>query len=282
MIMNTDVTLAPDAPLTSLIERASRDPNFDVGKFEVLVRLQMEVSAKEAIRSFNRAMAEAQSEMQPVIRDAANAHLRAKYATLAAIDADMRPIYTRHGFSIRFGSAPSPRPGDMRVTITVAHRDGYFETNHLDCPTSLVGSQGGRTQMTSVQQVGAVVTYLRRYLQVMAFNIVLSDDVGDDDGEGLRRVARQEQERRASPGAAPIPPRPTVTQWLDRVEERLDEIDDPAALNLFLETREIVSAREALVGDARLRFRALIDEAVARLMPPAEVVPVSEADNAQA
>jgi hypothetical protein len=274
--MNTDVALA-DAPLTSLIERASRDPNFDVEKFEVLVRLQMEVSAKEAIRSFNRAMAEAQSEMQPVIRDAANAHLRAKYATLAAIDADMRPIYTRHGFSIRFGSAPSPRDGDMRVTITVAHRDGYFETNHLDCPTAILGSQGGRTQMTSVQQVGAVVTYLRRYLQMMAFNIVLSDDVGDDDGEAMRRVAREEQQRRTNAA----PPRPTVTQWLDRVEERLDEIDDPAALNLFLETREIVSAREALVGDARLRFRGLIDEAVARLMPPAEV-PVSEADNAQA
>jgi ERF superfamily len=282
MTMNTDVALAPDAPLTSLIERASRDPNFDVGKFEVLVRLQMEVSAKEAVRSFNRAMAVAQSEMQPVIRDAANAHLRAKYATLAAIDADMRPIYTRHGFSIRFGSAPSPRAGDMRVTITVAHRDGYFETNHLDCPTSLVGSQGGRTQMTSVQQVGAVVTYLRRYLQVMAFNIVLSDDVGDDDGEVMRRVARQEQERRTSPSpGAPIPPRPTVSEWLARVEERLDEIDDPAALNLFLDTREMIAAREHLEGDARLRFRALIDEAVARLMPPAEVT-VSGADNAQA
>jgi ERF superfamily len=280
MIMNTDVTLAPDAPLTSLIERASRDPNFDVGKFEVLVRLQMEVSAKEAVRSFNRAMAAAQSEMQPVLRDATNVHLRNKYATLAAIDADMRPIYTSHGFSVRFGSAPSPRDGDMRVTITVAHADGYFEVNYLDCPTSMLGSQGGRTQMTSVQQVGAVVTYLRRYLQTMAFNVVLSDDVGDDDGEAMRRVAREEQQRRTN--AAPVPPRPTVSQWLDRIEERLDEIDTPEALNALLETREMISAREALVGDARMRFRSLIDEAVARLMPPAEVVPVSEADNAQA
>jgi hypothetical protein len=66
----------------------------------------------------------------------------------------------------------------------VAHASGYFEENYLDAPTNNIGSQGGRTATTGVQAVGSAVTYLRRYLLGMVFNIVLADD--DDDGESMR------------------------------------------------------------------------------------------------
>ena len=173
--------------LMSFIERAANNPEFDVAKFGELLRLQRDVGHDQARRAFNAAMADAQSEMLPVVRDAKNSHLGNRYAKLETIDAAMRPIYTRHGFSVRFGSAPSPREGDIRIICTVAHAGGYFEENHLDAPLGSTGSQGGRTQTTPVQAVGSAVTYLRRYLLTMVFNIVLADD--DDDGEGARRAA---------------------------------------------------------------------------------------------
>jgi len=173
--------------LMSFIERAAKDPEFDVQKFGELLRLQRDVGHDQSRRAFNQAMAEAQAEMLPVVRSAQNKHLGNKYAKLEDIDREMRPIYTRHGFSVRYGSAPSPSEGTIRLTCTVAHAAGYFEENYLDAPLGNPGSQGGRTATTPVQSVGSAVTYLRRYLLGMVFNIVLADD--DDDGEGTRRAA---------------------------------------------------------------------------------------------
>jgi hypothetical protein len=185
--------------LMSFIERAAKDPEFDVQKFGELLRLQRDVVHDQARRAFNAAMADAQAEMLPVVRDAKNNHLGNRYAKLETIDAAMRPIYTRHGFSVRYGSAPAPAEGTIRLTCTVAHADGYFEENYLDAPMGNTGSQGGRTATTPVQSVGSAVTYLRRYLLGMVFNIVLADE--DDDGEFQRRPA--------AAAATPRPPKIT-------------------------------------------------------------------------
>jgi hypothetical protein len=189
-----------NAGLLNFIERASRDPEFDVRKFGELLQMQREVTQEQERREFNRAMAAAQAEMLPVIRDAKNTHIGNRYARLETIDAAMRPIYTRHGFSVRYGSAPPLREDTIRLVCTVAHAGGYFEENYLDAPLSTTGSQGGRTATTAVQSVGSTVTYLRRYLLGMVFNIVLADD-DDDDGEASRtgRQQARTETRRADP-----------------------------------------------------------------------------------
>jgi hypothetical protein len=195
MTMN-EITPANGA-LMSFIERAAKDDSFDVAKFGELLRLQRDVGHDQSRRLFNQAMADSQSEMLPVVRDAKNSHLGNKYAKLETIDAAMRPIYTRHGFSVRFGSAPAPTEGYIRITCTVAHAGGYFEENYLDAPIANLGSQGGRTATTGVQAVGSAVTYLRRYLLGMVFNIVLADE--DDDGEGTRRAASMQRAAARTP-----------------------------------------------------------------------------------
>jgi hypothetical protein len=172
--------------LMSFIERASRDETFDVAKFGELLKLQRDIEHDRAKRDFNIAMSEAQREMQPVVRDEENPHLRNKYAKLETIDNAIRPIYTHHGFSVRYGSAPAPAEGLIRITCTVAHSAGYFEELYLDAPTGNAGSQGGRSATTPVQAVGSAITYLRRYLLSMAFNVVLANE--DDDGEAVRRT----------------------------------------------------------------------------------------------
>ena len=231
-------------------------------------------------------MADAQSEMLPVVRDAKNSHLGNKYAKLETIDAAMRPIYTRHGFSVRFGSAPAPTEGYIRITCTVAHAGGYFEENYLDAPIANLGSQGGRTATTGVQAVGSAVTYLRRYLLGMVFNIVLADE--DDDGEGMRRAAPMQRAAAATPraprkadpvvyDAAPdlrweIPPaeKPQRTDeqwrvWIDKLR---------AACAVLLHRQEVVEIGDKQsVGDAiatapdwaRREISAILAENFARL-----------------
>lgn len=180
----------PNGALLSFIERAAKDDSFDVAKFETLLRVRRDEAHDHSRRVFNAAMAACQSEMLPVLRNTPNKGVGGRYAKLEDIDQQMRPIYTRHGFSVRFGSASPPQPGWLRITCTVAHESGYFEENYLDSPVTNQGAQGGRMAMTQVQAVGSVVTYLRRYLLGMVFNIVQADVVGeDDDGEAMRHAA---------------------------------------------------------------------------------------------
>ena len=207
--------------LMSFIERAAINPDFDVQKFGELLRMQREMEHDQARRAFNRAMASAQASMPPVVRSATNKHLGNKYAKLEDVDREMRPIYTENGFSVRFGSAPAAE-GYIRITCTVAHAAGYFEENYLDAPTNNVGSQGGRTATTGVQAVGSAVTYLRRYLLGMVFNIVLADD--DDDGEGMRSQPASTPRYQRKYGTAEDTPKPSRTkeQWVRYINQVIE------------------------------------------------------------
>jgi hypothetical protein len=145
----------------------------------VLLDKQQEMLRERARQEFNSAMSEVMADIGPVIRDRLNPAVNRKYATLEAIDAVARPEYSKHGFAVRFGCDKPPKDGWMRITCTVSHSGGYSEQNYLDSPVDL--QQGARAR-TPVQAVGSTITYLRRYLLQMAFNIVLADDETDDDG----------------------------------------------------------------------------------------------------
>ena len=269
----SDVVPANGTALMSFIERAAKDPEFDVQKFGELLRLQRDVGHDQARRAFNAAMADAQAEMLPVVRDAKNSHLGNRYAKLETIDAAMRPIYTRHGFSVRYGSAPAPTEGYIRLTCTVAHSGGYFEENYLDAPMAGTGSQGGRTATTPVQSVGSTVTYLRRYLLGMVFNIVLADE--DDDGEAMRRPA--------AAVSAPRPPKMTErpaspkqytdAQWKDWLAKTAAAMDVLRSRQEVVEVGERESVRNAMAdGPEWLRrdLSALLAEHYARFRDPDE------------
>ena len=251
--------------LLNFIERASRDPEFDVDKFGELLRMQRELVQERARREFNAAMAAAQAEMGPIIRDAVNPHTRSKYARLETIDQAMRPIYTRHGFAVRFGSAPSPREGWLRIVCTVSHIAGYSEVNYLDAPPDDEGLRGGKSK-TGVQGIGSVVSYLRRYLLVMVFNIVLADD--DDDGEAPRVAppTRREQINAEVPVDQPKP-RLTPEQFLDSLELALKDARTPEAINALLDSERVLKARERAQGAHRERLEAMVAEAAARATP---------------
>jgi hypothetical protein len=168
----------------SQLERMARDPSIPTDRIESLYRLMTQERDRAAIMAFNRSMRLCQLEMEPIVRDTENTHIGNKYAKLEKIDGIMRPIYTKHGFSVRYGSRQSPRDGWIQVTCVVAHDAGHMEEHALDAPPDTEGTRGKQNK-TGAQGVGSVVTYLRRYLQMMAFNMVLADE--DDDGNGGRK-----------------------------------------------------------------------------------------------
>jgi hypothetical protein len=122
-----------------------------------------------------------------VVRLAINTETRSKYATLEAVDAAIRPIYSKHGFALSFTETPSDA-AELKITCLVT-REGHSETYFLSALSDTVGPKGAPNK-TNVQGVGSSVTYLRRYLTCMIFNVALRDD---NDGNRQRAANANEE-----------------------------------------------------------------------------------------
>jgi len=178
------------AAIFQIIERAARDHTVDIDKMKELMAMHKAMRSESAELEFDRAMASAQEEMQPVRADANNPQTKSKYASYAALDAAIRPIYTKYGFSVSFDTGESAPVDCVRIVAKVAHSGGHRERPHIDMPADGKGAKGGDV-MTKTHATGAAVQYGRRYLLGMIFNLAVSKD---DDGNG------------ASTNATPVTP----------------------------------------------------------------------------
>ena len=121
--------------LGPLIERAAFDPDFRVEKLQALLDMRDTEVMREDERRFNAALVAAQAEMEPIRNDANNPQTRSNYATYAAVDRAIRPIYTRHGLAPSFGT--EPLDGEkIRVYAILSHRDGGARRYSIDMPGS--------------------------------------------------------------------------------------------------------------------------------------------------
>lgn len=166
--------------LIAVIERAARDPNIDIDKMERLLAMQEKIFARQAEAEFNAAMSACQAEMPVIKATFSNEQTGSLYAALEEIDRIARPIYTRHGFALSFGTADCPLEGFYRQTCKLSHRSGHSEPRQADLPTDMVGIKGNPNK-TGIQGFGSAMTYGQRYMTKLAFNIVIGDD---NDGNG--------------------------------------------------------------------------------------------------
>lgn len=174
----TEIITTESQNVLAGIMRAASDPNVDVAKLKSLLDMQKEILSHQAEIAFNAAMNDCQGEIKPVARNAQNNHTKSKYAKLEKVDDAVRDIYAAHGFSLSFGSEPVD--GGVKVTCLVAHKQGHSRSYQLQGELDMSGAQG-KANKTSIQGLGSTISYLRRYLTLMIFNIVLTDE--DTDGQ---------------------------------------------------------------------------------------------------
>lgn len=166
--------IPPAQSLLHVLGRAMSDPSIDIEKVERYAALYERAIAREDEIAFNHAMMQAQSEMRHISADANNSQTKSKYATYAALDAKVRPIYSKHGFSCSFDTADGAPEGCIRIVCFVA-LGGRSRTYRIDMPADGKGAKGGDV-MTKTHATGAGVTYGRRYLLGMIFNLVIGED----------------------------------------------------------------------------------------------------------
>lgn len=170
----------------SVIERAALDPNFDVDKLERLVAMQEQQETRAGDRNFNEALSAAEAEMTVISTNANNPQTRSRYATFARLDGEIRPIYTKHGFGVSWNTEPMGEPNMIRV-VGMLSNGGVQRRFQVDMPIVTQGMRG-QDMMTRTHATISAISYGKRALLIMMFNLAIGDD---DDGNRAGGAVRR-------------------------------------------------------------------------------------------
>jgi ERF superfamily len=238
--------LTDTAALIEAITKASRDPTVDIGKMQFLLDTRRKLLDEEAEQEFRAHMALAQAEMEPIAKDLENPQTRSRYSSLAALDAAIRPIYTKYSFAVTFDTEPWPEP-DSILVVCYVERGRHSRRHQVPMPCDTKGPRGNDV-MTRTHATGSAVSYGRRYTLCMGFNLVTADD--DGNRAGLRPSPAQYA--RAVDEAVP----PAANERAPHTRKAMDGIKKPSLAETQLEasvaliTKKELAELYKLMGEA--------------------------------
>lgn len=160
------------------------------------------VNTSEAIGELATALAQYQATAQNPANSAKNPFLKNKYAPLNAILGEVRPALAKRGLSLSQLVCGVDKIG---VTTILAHTSGQYIAGHVALtPDSSKG-------LSTAQNAGVVITYLRRY----AVQAILGIS-GEDDTDGHEEK---------TPAAKPAPVSDELTKAASEFKAALDALD---------------------------------------------------------
>jgi ERF superfamily protein len=142
----------------------------------------------EAINELAAALAQAQGEMKPALKDADNPFFKSRYADLASVVEAIRGPFAAHGLS--YVQCPDPCEGEeVAVDTVLLHASGQWISSRTVVPVTKKDAQG----------FGSALTYARRYgLQAIA-GVAAEDDDGNA-AASAKPGARKAREPMPTPG----------------------------------------------------------------------------------
>lgn len=140
----------------------------------------------ESITKLADALVKAQAEMPEIPMDGINPHYKSKFSTLGAVISAVRPVFAKHGLVVL--QLPSGSVDGFGLATRILHSSGEWIESELTMAIPAGQNPG--------QEVGKLVTYLRRYGLAAAAG-VYSDE--DTDNEGKQQV------KTAKVTAPPVP-----------------------------------------------------------------------------
>lgn len=173
--------------LLQTIERAALNPEVDVEKMDRLWNMYERIQAQRSAQEFAAAMCDAQCDMEPIRANCDNKSTQSRYADYSALDRAIRPIYTKHGFSLSFNTGDNAPEGYIMMLCDVSHRNGFVKSFRLPMPSDGMGAKGNAV-MTRTHATGSAVSYGKRNLAGMIFNLSINKD-DDGNAAGASRVS---------------------------------------------------------------------------------------------
>lgn len=234
-----ELVLSPLALMEKALEHGQ------VEQLQILQDMHFKQMARDAEIEFNEAMNAIQAEIGRVAPNLTNPQTRSKYASYDKLDTVLRPLYTRHGFSLSFSDDDSPKADHIRIICYVSHRSGHTRMYRKDMPVVTTGIKGNE-MMTQTHATGSADSYAKRYLVKDIFNIAIGED--DNDGNGPAMTG-QEVDR--------------LQEWIDSItsSSNFDELDHH--FREAYKANENQTARDAIIA-AKDKRRGELRKAGAR------------------
>jgi hypothetical protein len=148
----------------------------------------------ENLNELALALAKAQGEISPAIKDSANPFFKSKYADLNSIWSSAREPLSKNGLAI-IQTTEKDQGGQLNLITTLVHASGQWVKSYMPVIQA----------KADIQSLGSALTYCRRY-SLSAICGISTDE--DDDGE--KSMARQKEEKK-------VEPKPKISQ--QQIEE---------------------------------------------------------------
>lgn len=174
--METKNDLAIISPAQLIVETVQKTGN--VTDLKELLAIQKDWEANEARKLFAKHFSKVQLEIEAVVKTKNNSHTNSMYADLSDVIESSKPVYTKEGFAVIFHEGVATGPDSVRIIADVLHNAGHKETFYYDVPMDGVGIKGS-ANMTKIHAKASSVSYGRRYLMCMIWNIPTSDKDGN-------------------------------------------------------------------------------------------------------
>lgn len=198
---------------------------------ERLVALQEKMLARQAEIEFNAALNRVQAKISRVSPDLTNNQTNSKYASYAALDREVRPIYSPEGFSISFTEEDCPKADHVRI-VAIVSKGAYTRNYRKDMPADGKGAKGGDV-MTKTHAAAAADSYAKRYLLKDIFNIAIGE--ADRDGNDLMP---ENQEQDLLLGIEEAANKEELEKAYKMAIAAGLKIQDQGAVKLFMEARK--------------------------------------------
>lgn len=207
------------------------------------------VTMSPTIGKIAAALAKAQAEMKPAIKDGSNPAFKgSKYASLVSYLEAALPVLNAHGIAV-LQPTMAHGPDGVCVATLLVHDSGEWMRGELYMPASKKDAQG----------FGSALTYARRY----SFASMICLGADDDDGAAAVQGANtQRQEPTRGPAKTESDP---VEQELTGYYTDAQSADDIAKADA---TAARYSQQKRLTGAARERLLKLRASAVNRAQQP--------------
>lgn len=180
-VVRLPVAQSDSSAIMNIIDRMSREPNFNIESVQQLLALKREWDANEARKAFVAAMAAFKANPPKIVK---NKHVRFQtekgvteydHATHSEVTEKIAAALGAHGLSHRWNVEQSE--GRIRVTCIITHSMGHSEQ------VALTASADDSGRKNSIQAIGSAITYLQRYTLLSATGLTTADmDKADNDG----------------------------------------------------------------------------------------------------
>ena len=148
----------------------------------------------ESIKAISKALSSALGEMPVVKMDAQNPFLKNKYATLGAVIETSRPVLAKYELAII--QSPVSTEDKIGITTLLTHSSGEWLEDTIYISTT--ESKG----LSSAQNAGVVISYLRRYSLQAFLNMYADEDTDAHKPAEPAKKEPTEQERKTKGMAA--------------------------------------------------------------------------------